>query len=93
MECLKHPQMKRYILPQIGVDIKEMKVIASDAVSIKSAKNFSWKKVITELEAYTPPSRRSFAKGSHPKHRLFWYCKDIPTTRKKLHLLPLAAEI
>ena len=54
--------------------------MASDVVdsitrgqSIKSAKNFSWKKVITELEAYAPPSRRSCAKGGNPKHRLFPY--------------------
>ena len=36
--------------------------------SIKSAK-----KVVTKFEAYTPPSRRSCAKGSNPKHRLFAY--------------------
>ena len=49
-ECLKKTQTKRYTVPQIGIDIKETKVTAS--------KNFSWKKVITELEAFTPPSRR-----------------------------------
>ena len=32
-ECLKNPLTKRYILPQIGIDIeKEMEVVASDAV-------------------------------------------------------------
>ena len=72
--------------------------MASDAVdslmrgqSINVVKNFSWKKVITELEAYAPPSRRSCAKGSNPKHVSSWkYFKDIITTRKKLHYLPLA---
>ena len=54
---------------KIRIDIKEMKAIASDIVdsimrgqSIKSAKNFSLKKVITKLEAYAPCSIRSYTK-------------------------------
>ena len=77
-ECLKNPQIKRYILPQIGMDIR--KLMVSDAVdsfmrsqSIKIAKNFSWKKVIIVLEAYAPPSRRSCAKGGNSEQRLFPY--------------------
>ena len=66
--------------------------------SIKSAKNCSWKKLITELEAYAPPSRRSCAaKGGNQKHRLFPYQLEVlqrhPYHQKETALLPLAEAI